>query len=109
MATKEIELSILTPQQNVFSGLVRSLVVPAYEGYLGVLTEHAPFICLLKNGRITARADDTKQSPAESGVNSVPTQGVGKSYQFSISGGLMEVLANKVSILADSAESVITA
>ena len=87
MATKEIELSILTPQRNVFSGRVQSLVVPAYEGYLGVLTDHAPFICLLKNGRITARADE-------------------RAYQFSISSGLMEVLVNKVSILADSAESI---
>lgn len=80
------EVSILTPQKTVFTGRVKSLIVPAHDGYYGVMVNHAPFISLLKEGRITARAED-------------------KEYQFSTTGGLMEVLANKVSILADSAEA----
>jgi len=83
------EVTILTPQQTIFTNRVQSLVVPAYDGYLGIMTGHAPLICLLKKGRITARADD-------------------QTFQFSTSGGLMEVLANKVSILADSADSITT-
>ena len=87
MTTKDIELTILTPQRSIFAGRVASLVVPAHDGYLGIMTGHAPFICLLQKGQITARAEN-------------------QSYRFSTSGGLLEVLANKITILADNAEPV---
>ena len=88
MPKQELDLTILTPQNNIFRGPVEALKVPAYKGYLGVLVNHAPIICLLKTGNITARTKD-------------------QTLSFSTNGGLMEVLNNKVTILADDAQAVI--
>jgi F-type H+-transporting ATPase subunit epsilon len=83
MPKQELELTILTPQKNIFRGSVETLKVPSYKGYLGLLVNHAPIICLLKAGNITAQTND-------------------QLLKFTTSGGLMEVLDNKVTILADS-------
>ena len=82
---KEFELEIITPDQSIFKGAVTSLVIPAYEGYLGVLAGHAPFICSLQAGALIAG-------------------GEGTNLYWAIGGGLAEVTPRKATIMADSAE-----
>jgi len=77
------ELEIITPEQKVFQGTTHSLIVPAKKGYLGVMAEHAPFICLLDEGEITVRKDKGELS-------------------FQISKGFMETTPKKTIILADN-------
>jgi F-type H+-transporting ATPase subunit epsilon len=60
-------------------------VVPAFEGYLGVLPNHAPLITQLGVGVVTYKVD-------------------GKAKKMAITGGFMEVTDNKMVILADNAE-----
>ena len=80
------QLSIVTPEKVVFEGQVVSLLVPGMEGYLGVLSNHAPLITALQPGRIEFQDDQDKIQI------------------FSVSGGFVEVSGNKATLLADTAE-----
>lgn len=80
-------LSIVTPERVYFDGDVTSLVVPGTEGYLGVLSNHAPLITSLQNGRIEFR----------DGSDAV--------HILAVSGGFLEVFDNKATLLADTVEA----
>ena len=76
-------LEILTPDQKVFSGEVTSVQVPGSSGSFEVLTNHAPIISSLERGNVTIRiAKDEKV--------------------FTMDGGVIEVIKNKVVVLAES-------
>src|SRR5688572_10992413 len=83
---KTFRLEIVTPEKLLFSEDIVSLVVPAEEGYLGVLAGHAPLLAALKPGEIKIRRD-------------------GGETLYATSGGFMEVLPQKTSILCESAEA----
>jgi F-type H+-transporting ATPase subunit epsilon len=83
---KTFRLEIVTPEKLVFSEDIVSLIVPAEEGYLGVLAGHAPLLCSLKPGEIKIRRES------------------GESL-YATSGGFMEVTPKKTSILSESAEA----
>ncbi|MCP4684839.1 MAG: F0F1 ATP synthase subunit epsilon [bacterium] len=79
-------LSIVTPEKTFFDADVASLMVPGSEGYLGVLSNHAPLITALKPGRIEYKdADNNPRFVA-------------------VSGGFLEVSGNVATLLADAAE-----
>jgi F-type H+-transporting ATPase subunit epsilon len=80
------KLSIVSPERTLFEDNVESLVVPGGEGYLGILSHHAPLIATLKVGEITFR--DTNK----------------KEVTMATSGGFIEVSDNVASILVDTAE-----
>ena len=81
-------LSIVTPEKIIFEGEVRSLVAPGSDGYLGVLSNHAPLISALKPGRLEFRdADDNTTVMA-------------------VSGGFVEISNNQATLLIDAAELV---
>jgi F-type H+-transporting ATPase subunit epsilon len=80
------KLSVVTPEKTVFEQDVRSIVAPGSEGYLGVLSNHAPLITALNPGTL-----------AVVDVN-------GDEAFYSISGGFLEVSNNIATILADSIE-----
>ena len=80
---KVFELEIITPERKVFKGTPYSLIVPAYEGYLGIMANHAPFLGILQPGKVTIRQPDIDD----------------QAYQ--ITGGLIDVGQNRVTILAD--------
>ncbi len=79
-------LSIVTPEKVVYEGEVVSLIVPGVEGYLGILSHHAPLITALQTGKIEFR-DGTK-----------------KLLVYAVSGGFIEVSHNQATLLADTAE-----
>jgi F-type H+-transporting ATPase subunit epsilon len=81
-------LNIVTPEEIFYEGEVTSLIAPGSEGYLGVLTDHAPLITGLVPGKLTVK-DESNQE-----------------LDFAISAGFMEVFKNQVTILADSIEFV---
>lgn len=78
-------LNIVTPVKQVFSGEVTSVRLPGTSGSFQVLKNHAPLISSLTQGSI--KIEDSKGSQF-----------------FYISGGVVEVLANKIIVLAESAE-----
>lgn len=79
-------LQVLTPENIVFDEMVISFAAPGGIGYLGVLTNHAPLISLLKTGTLTI-TDKNKT----------------KQY-FEIKGGFLEVNQNEAVLLVDEIE-----
>ena len=77
------EIQIVTPEKIVFSGEASSAVVPAADGYLGILPHHAPLLAALGKGRLE-----------------VVTVSEG-TRTWNLSGGLLEIHSNHVSVLAD--------
>ena len=86
MAKKTLQLDIVTPNSNVFSGEVESIVAPGTEGYFQLLPDHTPFLSTLQIGEIRIRKN-------------------GKEECYATSGGFAEVHLNRVSILAETAEA----
>jgi F-type H+-transporting ATPase subunit epsilon len=83
---KELFLEVVTPQNAIVSEEVQIVVAPGSEGEFGALKGHTTFLTSLKVG--TLRYKD---------VN-------GKERYLFINGGFAEVLPDKVTILAESAE-----
>ncbi len=79
-------LSIVTPEKTFFDAEVASLTLPGSEGYLGVLSNHAPLITALKPGKIEYKDADNN------------------SRFVAVSGGFLEVSGNVATLLADAAE-----
>jgi F-type H+-transporting ATPase subunit epsilon len=79
-------LSIVTPEKTFYEAEITSLVVPGTEGYLGVLSHHAPLITALKPGRIEFRDAEEKV------------------HITAVSGGFLEVSNNVATLLADAVE-----
>lgn len=78
-----MNLEILTPDKKVFEGEVRSVTVPGTMGSFEILNNHAPIISTLDDGKLIVR-------------------GSGKEEVYLIKGGVVEVLNNKVMVLAEA-------
>jgi F-type H+-transporting ATPase subunit epsilon len=81
------KLSVVTPEKTVFEREAVSIIAPGSEGYLGILTNHAPLITALIPGKLTV------------------TDTSGKDTDYALSGGFLEVSHNLVTILADAIET----
>jgi len=79
-------LEVVTPQKAVVSEEVDMVVAPGTEGEFGALKGHTTFLTSLKTGAL--RYKDTS----------------GKERVLFINGGFSEVLPDKVTVLAESAE-----
>lgn len=79
-------VEIVTMERMVYSGHADVVLAPGFEGQLGILPKHSPLITRLGCGELLLR------------------QG-GREEAFAISGGFMEVLPDRVVVLADSAEA----
>ncbi len=80
------EVEVVAADRKVFSGQAVSLVAPGVDGYLGVLSGHAPLMSALGVGTITI------------------TPPSGTPVAIAVSGGFIQVTSDHVTILADSAE-----
>ena len=76
---------IVTAERVVYSDEVDVIVAPGIEGELGILPHHAPLLTVLQPGELRVIKD-------------------GQETIIAVTGGFLEVLANKVTILADAAE-----
>jgi F-type H+-transporting ATPase subunit epsilon len=76
-------LEIITPDEKVFSGDVNSVYFPGADGGFEVLNNHAPLISTLTKGNIKIRS-------------------TGSEKNVMIDGGLVEVLNNKIIVLAEA-------
>ncbi len=81
-----LNLEIVTPEKKVVDETVDSVRIPTANGEIGILPNHAPLISILKPGILRFLKGTS-------------------TMELVISGGFIEVNANKVSILADIAES----
>ena len=79
-----MRIEIVTPDKKIFEGDIKSVRVPGKKGSFQVLKDHAPIVSTLENGPVILVDPD------------------GKEIVFEIDGGVIEVKANKIILLADS-------
>jgi F-type H+-transporting ATPase subunit epsilon len=85
MANETFKLEVVTPARLVVSDSVNEAQIPVLGGYIGVLPGHTPLLAEMGIGELTYRAGNRTQS-------------------CTAIGGFVEVLADRVIVLADSAE-----
>ncbi len=78
-----MELNLVTPDKLVFEGEITSVQLPGSNGSFEVLNNHAPIISSLGKGNV--------KITSSSGIEN-----------FVIDGGVVEVVNNKVIVLAES-------
>ena len=82
-----IRCEIVSQDKMVFEGDADIVIVPGESGEMGILPNHAPLLSTLKMGIIQVRSKD-------------------KEEDFTVSGGIVEVQPDIITILADAAENV---
>jgi F-type H+-transporting ATPase subunit epsilon len=80
-----IQLEVVSPERRAFTDEVDEVIVPGIDGQLGILPHHTRLITALGTGELRIKKGDTEQS-------------------LLISGGFVEVRADKVIVMADLAE-----
>ena len=80
-----MRLEIITAEREVYADDVDMLVAPGIEGQLGILPRHAPLMTALQAGELMIRKD-------------------GEESYLAVTGGFLEVIGSKVTILADACE-----
>lgn len=80
-----MQLDILTPEQNIYSGKVYGVQLPGDNGSFEILENHAPIIASLGKGKMKILKDKNTTE------------------LYEISGGFVEVLNNKASVLIEGA------
>lgn len=80
-----IKLEIVTPERLVFDETVDGVTLPGAEGELGVLPHHAPLVSTLGIGELRIRSGGTED-------------------YFAIAGGFVQVLPDKVVVMAETAD-----
>jgi F-type H+-transporting ATPase subunit epsilon len=82
-----LRVSVISPERVLFEGDVDSLVAPALDGEVGVLTSHAPMMTLLGRGelRLGEGAD---------------------ARRFNVDGGFLQVVDDQVRVVTEHATEV---
>jgi len=78
-----LKVSVISPEAVLFEGETDSVVAPAYDGEIGILTGHAPLMALLGEGQLRL--------------------GGASGRRFSVSGGFMQVFNNDVRVVTEKA------
>ncbi len=81
-----LQVSVISPEKVIFEGSAESLVAPAWNGELGILSGHAPLMALLGDGTLRISA-------------------AGATQQFHLAGGFLQVVDNVVTVLTERAEA----
>ena len=79
-----LNVELVSPEKKVFSGEAVSVSARTLEGDLGILTDHAPLLGVLVDGKVTIKGTD------------------GSVSEFNVAGGFLSVSNNRVSILAEA-------
>jgi F-type H+-transporting ATPase subunit epsilon len=77
-----MKVDIISPDKLIYEGEADSIKLPGKDGSFGILNNHAPIIASLRAGTVVLKNNDNEQS-------------------FEVNGGVVEVVKNKVIILAD--------
>ena len=83
--TNKFDLSIISAESKVFEGKVENILVPGMVGDFLVLSNHAPCISSIRPGFLEF------------------SEGTSDKQRYFVSGGIIEVINNNISVLVDSA------
>ena len=82
---KTFHVDIVSAEQSVYSGEATMVIAPGEAGELGILPEHVPLLTRIKPGVIRIRAGEGAEEEV-----------------IYVSGGMMEVQPDRVTVLADT-------
>jgi len=82
-----MRVTVISPERSLFDGEADAVVAPAFDGQVGILAGHAPFMTLLGDGVLNVRSQ-------------------GESSRFRVSGGFLQVVGDSVRVVAGSASAV---
>jgi F-type H+-transporting ATPase subunit epsilon len=80
-----LNVSVISPEATLFTGDAESVVAPAFDGEVGILTGHAPMITALGRGTLSV-------------------QNAGEVRRFDVDGGFLQVVDNQVRVVTERAE-----
>lgn len=83
---KTIKLSVVSPEKVAFEGNVTQILLPGYDGDMGVLPEHAALSSLLRAGIISWHEDEHRE-------HSVPDE------SYFITGGYVDIQPDNCTVL----------
>ncbi len=78
-----MNLEIITPEKTIFNGFVSLVQMPGIDGSFEILKNHAPMIAVLTKGRVKLKNEQEKLE------------------YINIKGGVVEVIDDKIIVLAD--------
>ncbi len=82
-----VHVDVVSAEEAIFSGLAEMVVVPGEQGELGIYPRHAPLLTRIKPGSVRIKLADKQ----------------GEEALIYVSGGILEVQPNVVTVLADTA------
>jgi F-type H+-transporting ATPase subunit epsilon len=81
-----MHVTVISPERAVFDGAADAVVAPAFDGQVGILPHHAPFMSLLGTGVLQVRAN-------------------GATSRYEVAGGFLQVVGDVVRIVADHVQT----
>lgn len=78
-----MKVEILSPEKSIFQGEASMVSLPGIDGSLGIMNNHAPLITTLREGMVKLTMEN------------------GQNQEIKVNGGTVEVLNNKIIILAE--------
>ena len=81
-----LTVSVISPEAVLFEGTTESVVAPAFDGDVGILTGHAPMMTLLGQGELRL--------------------GTGGGQRFQVWGGFLQVVDDKVRVVTEHASKL---
>ena len=81
-----VRVSVISPERTLFEGEAESVVAPAFDGEVGILTGHAPMMTLLGRG--------------------VLRLGGPGGARFQIEGGFLQVVDDQVRVVTEKATAL---
>lgn len=80
-----MQVTVISPAGSVFEGPADSVIAPAYDGEVGLLPRHAPFMTLLGTGTVTIRNGE-------------------RTDRIRVRGGFLQIAYDAVRVVAEYAE-----
>lgn len=77
-----MRVTIISPETQVFDGEAESVTAPAFDGRVGILPRHAPFMTVLGEGQLVVRQ-------------------AGSTRAFRVKGGFLQVVEDRVRVVAE--------
>jgi F-type H+-transporting ATPase subunit epsilon len=82
-----MHVTVISPEASVFDGEAEAVTVPTYDGMVGILPNHAPLMALLGTGTLTVKHG-------------------GAARRFTVQGGFLQVVSNRVRVVAERVAGV---
>lgn len=80
-----MRVTLISPEAAVFDGEAESVTAPAFDGQVGILPRHAPFMTLLGEGQLVVRQ-------------------AGSTRAFRVKGGFLQVVDDRVRVVAEQVQ-----